>query len=170
MDFPSGSDGKESACNAMRPGFSPWVEKIPWRREWQPTPVFSPGEAHGQRSLVEYNPWGCKELDTNEWLTLSQSWGKTQIPFSLRKLPFERECLGNTPVFDLAARIHSRVGRGVGGHISTCRCQNIDSAPRSLPQLTSFCPWAVRGMMSLGKHGHLPGFDFGFCCTEVKLT
>ena len=38
--FPGGSDGKESACNAVNPGFDPWVRKIPWRREWQPTPVF----------------------------------------------------------------------------------------------------------------------------------
>ena len=38
--FPGGSDGKESACNE-RPRFDPWVEKIPWRRAWQPTPVFS---------------------------------------------------------------------------------------------------------------------------------
>ena len=41
-----------------RPGFNPWVRKIPWRREWQPTPVFLPGESHGQRSLVGYSPWG----------------------------------------------------------------------------------------------------------------
>jgi len=38
--------------------FSPWVGKIPWRRAWQPTPVFLPGESHGQRSLVGYRPWG----------------------------------------------------------------------------------------------------------------
>ena len=68
MDFPSGSDGKESACNAMRPGFSPWVEKIPWRREWLPTPLFLPEEFHGQRSLAGYSPWGPKELDTTEQL------------------------------------------------------------------------------------------------------
>ena len=43
-----------------------WVGKIPWRREWQPTPVFLPGEAHGQRNLEGYSPWGCKELDTTE--------------------------------------------------------------------------------------------------------
>ena len=40
--------------------------KIPWRREWQPTPVFLLGESHGQRSLVGHNPWGRKELDTTE--------------------------------------------------------------------------------------------------------
>ena len=49
-----------------RPGFDPWVGKIPWRREWQPTPVFLPGESHGQGSLVGKSPWGCKELDTTE--------------------------------------------------------------------------------------------------------
>ena len=49
-----------------RPRFSPWVENIPWRRKWQPTPVFLPGESHGQRSLVGYRPRGHKELDTTE--------------------------------------------------------------------------------------------------------
>ena len=42
--------------------------KIPWRRKWQPTPVFLPGESHGWRSLVGYSPWGRKESDTTEWL------------------------------------------------------------------------------------------------------
>ena len=49
-----------------RPGFNPWVRKIPWRREWQPTPVFLPEESHGQRSLLGYSPWSLKELDTTE--------------------------------------------------------------------------------------------------------
>ena len=48
--------------------FNPWVGKIPWRRKWQPTPVFLPGEFHGQRSLVGYSPWGHKELDTTQQL------------------------------------------------------------------------------------------------------
>ena len=57
--FPGGSDGKESACNAGKPArFDPWVRKIPWRREWQTTPVFLPGESHGQRSLESYSSWG----------------------------------------------------------------------------------------------------------------
>ena len=38
--------------------FDPWVGKIPWRLAWQPTPVFLPGESHGQRSLGVYSPWG----------------------------------------------------------------------------------------------------------------
>ena len=45
-----------------------WVYYTPWRRQWQPTPVFLPGESHGQRSLVGYSPWGRKESDTTEWL------------------------------------------------------------------------------------------------------
>ena len=52
--------GKESVCQCRGSGFDPWVEKIPWRREWQPTPVFLPGEFRGQRSLVGYSPWGHK--------------------------------------------------------------------------------------------------------------
>ena len=50
--------------------FNPWVGKIPWRRRWQHTPVFLPGESHGEWSLVGYSPWGHKESDTTEQLTL----------------------------------------------------------------------------------------------------
>jgi len=46
--------------------FDPWVGKIPWKRVQQLTPVFLPGESHGQSSLVGYSPWSCKELDTTE--------------------------------------------------------------------------------------------------------
>ena len=52
-------------------GFDLWVGKIPWRRKWQPTPVFLPGESHGRRSLKGYSPQGpqgCKESDTTERL------------------------------------------------------------------------------------------------------
>ena len=52
-----------------------WVQclvgKIPWRRKWQPTPVFLPGEFHGQKSLAGYSPWGHKESDMTEQLSLS---------------------------------------------------------------------------------------------------
>ena len=50
-------------CRRPGFGFDPWVGKIPWRREWLPTPVFVPGEFHGQRSLAGYSPRGRKELD-----------------------------------------------------------------------------------------------------------
>ena len=51
---------------ARRPGFDPWVTKIPLRREWQPTPVFLSGESHGQRSLAGYSPWAHKKSDMAE--------------------------------------------------------------------------------------------------------
>ena len=54
-----GTGGKEPACQCRRHkrgGFDPWVDKIPWRRKWQPTPAFLPGESHEWRSLVGYNP------------------------------------------------------------------------------------------------------------------
>ena len=67
--FPGGASGKESTCNAgdsNRIGFSSWVGKIHWRRKWQPTPLFLPGESHRQRSLMGYIPWGRKESDMTE--------------------------------------------------------------------------------------------------------
>ena len=60
-----GPSGKEPTCRCRRHKryeFGPWVEKIPWRRTWQPTAVFLPGKSHGQRSLVGYSPWGCKRV------------------------------------------------------------------------------------------------------------
>ena len=52
-----------------RPGFDPWIGKIPWRKEWLPTLVSGLGEFHGQRSLEGYGPWGCKESDTTKRLS-----------------------------------------------------------------------------------------------------
>ena len=49
---------------------------IPWRRAWQPTPVFLPGESHGQRSLVGYSSWGLKESDTTEQLWMQHTFHK----------------------------------------------------------------------------------------------
>ena len=68
--------GKESTCQCRRRGFDPWVRKIPWRRKWQPTPVFLPGRSHEQRSLVGYSPWGRKESDTIEHACVAFSLSK----------------------------------------------------------------------------------------------
>ena len=67
--FLCGPSTKESICQCRRHkrhGFDPWVGKILWSRKWQPAPAFLPGESHGQRSLVSYSPWGCKESDMTE--------------------------------------------------------------------------------------------------------
>ena len=64
-----GTSGKEPACQCRRHKrhrFDPQVGKIPWRRAWQPTPVFLPGESQGQRSLMGCCLWGRTELDTTE--------------------------------------------------------------------------------------------------------
>ena len=73
LGFPGGSDSKESTCDVGHPGSIPGSGRFPWRRAWLPTPVFLPGESHGQRSLAGYSPWGHKELDMTERLTLSLS-------------------------------------------------------------------------------------------------
>ena len=75
------------------PATPSWVGKIPWRRKWQPTPVFLPGESHGWRSLVGYSPWSRKESDTTERLHFHFStflwlknfsplnpWGRVHLP------------------------------------------------------------------------------------------
>ena len=67
MGFPGGSDGR--VCRKCgKPGFDPWVGKIPWRRKRQPIPVFLPGKYHGRRSLAGYSPWGHKGSNTTERL------------------------------------------------------------------------------------------------------
>ena len=69
-DFPGGARGKEPAHQRRRDKklrFDPWVRKIPWGREWQPTSVFLPGESHGQRSLAGHR---VAELDTTDSWTL----------------------------------------------------------------------------------------------------
>ena len=78
--------GKEFACQCERCGFSPWVRKIPWRRKWQPTPVFLPGKSHGQRRLTGYSSWGCKrvehDLETKQQ-TQSEDYRKHPFPDTL---------------------------------------------------------------------------------------
>ena len=77
-----------------KPGFSLWVGKIPWRRKWQPTPVFLPGKSHGRKSLVSYSPRGRKKLDTTEKLSFFLFISSVQL-LSLVRLfatPWTAEC------------------------------------------------------------------------------
>ena len=62
LGLPWWLSGKEFACQCRRWGFNPWVRKIPWRRKWQPTPVFLPGKFHGWSSLASYSPWCHKRV------------------------------------------------------------------------------------------------------------
>ena len=78
--FPGGASGKEPTCQCRRHkthGFNPWVRKIPWRRSWQPTPVFWLGVSHGQRSLVGYGPQRCRVR--HDWNDLARITGCCRI-------------------------------------------------------------------------------------------
>ena len=66
LGFPGGDTGKEPTCQCRTPKrqrFNPWVRKMLWRRAWPLTPLFLPGESHGQRSPEGYSPQDCKELN-----------------------------------------------------------------------------------------------------------
>ena len=76
MGFPSSSSGENPPANA---GYG-----IPWRRKWQPTPVFLPGKSHGQRSLTGYSPQSCKELDATEATSRAHTWNNTELCWSSR--------------------------------------------------------------------------------------
>ena len=91
--FSGGASGKGPAC--QRRGckgcrLDPWVGRIPWRGEWQPTPVFLPAESHAWRSLGSYSLWGHTESDmtavTKHWFVLSEGegadrWGPSALGF-----------------------------------------------------------------------------------------
>jgi len=74
-------------CRRLR--FDPWVRKISWRREWLPSPVFLPGEFHGQRNLVGYSPWGRKESDMTKTFTLKGM--ATHSSFLAWRIPWTEE-------------------------------------------------------------------------------
>ena len=83
--FPGGAGGKEPACQCQgrrrkRHRFNPWVGKIPWRRKWEPIPVFLLGKSHGQRSLAGYSPWGCRVR--HDWNDLAC----TAVLFTIAKI------------------------------------------------------------------------------------
>ena len=79
LGFPGGSVVKNPPANVGVTGdggkqVGSLGREDPWRRKWQPTPVFLPWRSHGQRSLAGYSPWGHTELDTTEW------WGMSMMP------------------------------------------------------------------------------------------
>ena len=118
--FPSVSVSKESACKAgdrlqyKRPSFDPWVRKFPWRRKWQPTPIFLPREVHGQRNLVGYSPWAWKSRKNlwkasdrrEQWPLDPQQWpwnDAALTPLSPSRRQDQRRCswschVWNTPL------------------------------------------------------------------------
>ena len=82
--FPDSLDGKECLQHG-RPGFDPWVWRIPWRNKWHPTIVFLPGEFHGQGNLAGYSPWGHKEPGMTEQLITDTHTRVLQDMYILKK-------------------------------------------------------------------------------------
>ena len=96
MGFPGGSSGKEFICQCRRhkrSGIDPWVRKIPWKRAWQPTPEFLPGESHEQRSLAGYSLWGRKESDTTGRLHFTSLHMKNSHASEICVFWFKSKCL-----------------------------------------------------------------------------
>ena len=118
------SVGKESACQWRRRGrcrFDPWVEKIPWRRKWQPTPVFLPGKSQGQRSLAGYGSWDCKELDTTE---CPHSHTKYIFKFGVAKI--QQSFLSSEAISKMATRWKSHYKNITGNaFIFLCLCVGV---------------------------------------------
>ena len=86
-DFPGGSHVKESVCNVGDPGSIPGLGRSPGDGNGNPLQCILPGEFHGQRSLVGYNSWGHKELDTNEQLNTAYTYIYIYISESLCHTP-----------------------------------------------------------------------------------
>ena len=101
--------GKESACQCRkckRHGFNPWVGKIPWRRKWQPAPVFLPGELHGQRCLAGYSSGVTKSrsqlqpFSTQNSTRFRDHLGVSQVALVIKNLPANAGAVrnaGSTP-------------------------------------------------------------------------
>ena len=103
MGFPDGPVAKKSACQVQRCRMDLWVGKISWRREWQPTPVFSLGKSHRQRRLEGYSPWGCKRVG-HDWATKQQQESSVFVTAKIKK-PSQSLHAGHTPtrVLDLGS-------------------------------------------------------------------
>ena len=103
---------KESACNAGDPGSIPGSGRSPGDGNGSSTPVFLPGEFHGQRSLAGCSRWGLKEYDITERLThTSHSWAESQHSFSFP----DKELIGPAQVSCLLCSNQLRPGRAEGG-------------------------------------------------------
>ena len=127
-----------------RPGFSPWVGKIPWRRKWQPTPVLLPGKSHGQRSLVGYSPWGCRESDMTE-----------RLHFHFHTL-YNFSCLINSKVRTWECTLLSTLYCSQGLRLQSPKFKPKSSTEQKVPVLGSenMCSHATSQVWKLGQVNH----------------
>ena len=105
--------GKESACQCRRHGFNPWVGKIHWRRKWQPTPVFLPGESHGQKSLE-----GCMQSMRLKRVRQDRVRRRT---YSISYLSLKREASPNRMNYSVGQKLSANIITQVGAFCLTQR-------------------------------------------------
>ena len=138
----------ERICmRCRRPGFDPWVRKIAWRRKWQPTPAFLPGESHGQRSLVGCSPWGHRVR--HNWATTRPSlckmipWRRQWHQYSYLENPRDRGAWWAAVHRVTVSRTWLRDWAHTPGKISTHRALPVSVSPFSI----CVCGW--RDVLSL---------------------
>ena len=120
---------KEPNCQRRRCGFNPYVGKIPWRRKWDPTPVFLPGKSHGQRNPVGFSPWGHKEWDMTYWFFCRSLAG---IFYSTLVSGFQKNNNNKNP-----RSFKDCKGLTLGSHIATLSSPSTDqSKPKAGPNST----------------------------------
>ena len=144
-------------------GFDSWVRKIPWRRKWQPTQVFLPGQSHGQRSLVGYIPRGRKELDMTEQLTHIHS---KFIWFGNVLLLMERSLGQKSRYFGKLGRREQGDGAwwAAGG---VCHSKPAHSPPKQREKgRISFCNYSL-GLTSDLMHSGVQ--DISWWISDIKL-
>jgi len=141
--------GKKFAWQCRRRGFDPWVRKIPWRRKWQPTPVFLPGKSHGQRSLVGHSPcdWRvghdsvtkqehCSKGSECKVLMAKQESGRVpmcQCSFS------PHQFFSTSPIFPLTLKCEFLQGPAAGLSLCTFPPVKVISIYHSLLQQPPLC-------------------------------
>ena len=131
-DFPGATAVKAPLLNCRRLGFDPWVQKIPWRRDWLPTPVFLPGEFHGQRSLVGYSPWGCRV--SHDW-TQNETGKEKEIEQKGREIDKKNK----------GGMVREEGGRKKGGKADTCLAKSVCSiVSESLRDFYHCATWEVQ--------------------------
>ena len=145
--LPGWRGGKESTCQCRRhrrPKFNPWVGKIPWRRAWQPTPVFLPGKSHGQRSLVGYSLWGHKKSDKIEWQSTAQQnstkAGSLKVSYNVKSENRSMNFSYSLKFIDLSCTLNGSLAPPWFYVVIHCCLGNIGSLSRAhLLNVDTFC-------------------------------
>ena len=133
---------KNPPANAgdKRYGLYPWVGEIPWRRAWQPTPIFLLGESHGERSLEGYSPWGHKELDTTQHSTAQQQGKAPEFAFPTSS----GWCCCSSGIAVRTSAPQCGTQQLLGYFCSPCPVMGVPPPPVALPALgQTFPTWSL---------------------------